>query len=250
MWIRKEAAHEGIVPKEVFVAAQKVFHARAAAYTDEYLIDKLRELLRRTGWLSAKVITQSPGMPAIKTYADHFGSLKRAYEMVGYFQQSNLEYMEINRRIRRMHPEILARTHAAIASIGGTVWHDPKTDMLHINQELVISVVLTRCHTAITGVRRWHIRFDPAKSSPDITVVVRLNETNQEEIDYYLLPKLDLPKQSMNILSHRESILDCFRFDTLSFLYGMAQRASVVRPPRTVSRAFTPQVFDATSQPH
>jgi DNA invertase Pin-like site-specific DNA recombinase len=247
MWIRREDAHEGIVPKEVFFAAQKVFHVRAGAYTDEDLIDKLRQLLRQTGWLSAKVIALAPDMPACKTYSDRFGSLKRAYEQVGYFQQSNLEYKDINRRIRRMHSEILERTHAAIASIGGNVWRDPKTDLLHINQELVISVVLTRCHTAISGVRRWRIRFDPSKFAPDLTIVVRLNEANQAELDYFLLPKLDLPEKSLNILSHRESSLDCFRFDTLGFLYGMAARTAVVRPPRTVSRHVSSA---ANFQPH
>ena len=240
MWIRKEGAHEGIVPKEVFLSAQKVLQARAARYSDDQLIDKLRQLLRRTGWLSAKVITQSPGMPAIKTYADHFGSLKRAYEMVGYFQQSNLEYMEVNRHIRRMHPEILERTHAAIANIGGSVWRDPETDLLHVNQELVICVVLTRCHTLLTGVRRWRIRFDLAKFSPDITIVIRLNDANQAELDYFLLPKLDLPVKSLDILSHKESSLDCFRFDSLSFFYGMAARKAVPRPPRAVTPRLTP----------
>ena len=34
--------------------------------------------------------------------------------------------------------------------------------------------VLARCYTEVTGRRRWHIRFDPAKFAPDITVVIRL----------------------------------------------------------------------------
>ena len=69
-----------------------------------------------------------------------------------------------------MHPEIIERTYAAIAQMGGTVWRDPKTDLLHVNRELVVCVLLTRCYTALTGVRRWHVRFDPAKFAPDITI--------------------------------------------------------------------------------
>jgi hypothetical protein len=84
-------------------------------------------------------------------------------------------------------------------------------------------------------VRRWQVRFDPAKFAPDITLVIRLNDDNQAALDYFLLPKLDLPEQSLNIYSHKESSLDYFRFDNLDFFYGMAARMAVVRPPRAVS---------------
>ncbi len=236
MWIRKEAAFEGIVPKDVFHTAQNILNARGVRYTDEHLLDKLRQLFKRTGWLSAMALDKSPDMPNCKTYVARFGSLKCAFEQVGYWRHSNLEYQEINRRIRRMHPEIIERTYAAIAQMGGTVWRDPKTDLLHVNRELVICVVLTRCYTALTGVRRWHVRFDPAKFAPDITIVIRLNDANQAELDYFLLPRLDLPEQSLNIYSHKESSLDYFRFDNLDFFYGMAARMAVVRPPPVQSR--------------
>ena len=235
MWIRKEAAFEGIVPKDVFHTAQNILNARGVRYTDEDLLDKLRQLFKRTGGLSTKAIDRSPDMPECKTFVARFGSLKVAFEQVGYLGHSNLEYQEINRRIRRMHPEVIERTHAAIAQMGATVWRDPKTDLLHVNHELVICVVLTRCYTALTGGRRWHVRFDPAKYAPDITIVIRLNDANLAELDYFLLPRLDLPEQSLNIYSHKESSLDYFRFDTLDFFYGMAARMAVLRPSRPVS---------------
>jgi DNA invertase Pin-like site-specific DNA recombinase len=232
MWIRKESAFVGIVPRDVFHAAQTILSTRAAPYTDEVLLEKLRQLLKVTGWLSGKAIERSADMPKSKTYVERFGSLKLAFERVGYWNQSNLEYQEINRRIRRMHPEIIERTETAIAQMGGTVWRDPCTDLLHLNQELVICIVLARCYTEVTGRQRWFVRFDPAKFSPDITIVVRLNDTNLAELDYYLLPKLDLPAQHIKIYSHLESNLDNFRFKSLDFFYGMAERFSVVRTAR------------------
>lgn len=235
MWIRKEAAFEGIVPKDVFDKAKYVLSTRAAPYTEEVLLDKLRQLLKSTGWLSGNAIERCPDMPKSKTYIDRFGSLKQAFERVGYWNHSNLEYQEVNRRIRRMYPEIIERTQAAIVEVGGTVWRDPNTDLLHLNQELVICIVLARCYTEITGRRRWHIRFDPAKFSPDITIVVRLNDANLAELDYYLLPKLDLPEQHVKIYSHKESALDSFRFENLDYFYGMTKRISVVRAVRPIT---------------
>jgi len=40
--------------------------------------------------------------------------------------------------------------------------------------------------------QRWRIRFDPARFNPDLTVAIRLDAANTSELDYYLLPRLDL----------------------------------------------------------
>ena len=100
---------------------------------------------------------------------------------------------------------------------------------MHVNQELVICVLMARCHTAITGEQRWRVRLDPAKFAPDITIAIRLNDTNQTELDYYVMPALDLAGSALSIFSRRESSLDCFRFDSLDFFYGMAERMQVTR---------------------
>ena len=232
MWIRKEGAFEGIVPKELFYAARKIITASGTPYSSEELLDKLKQLFAQTGILSGDLITQSSGMPEVRTYIARFGSLKRAYELMGYWPPSDLDHQEVNRRIRRMHPEIIDRTHAAIAKWGGTVWRDPKTDLMHVNQELVICVLMARCHTAISGEQRWHVRFDPAKFAPDITIAIRLNDANEAELDYYVMPTFELSVPALNIFSRRESSLDCFRFDSLDFFYGMAARIPVVRRTR------------------
>ena len=227
MWIRKEGAFPGIVPKEVFLAARAILNANP--HTDEELLDKLRQLFAQTGLLTRPLIAQTIGMPTVHTYSFRFGSLRRAYELIGYWPPGDPDHQEANRRIRRMHPEIIERTHAAIAKWGGTVWRDPSTDLMHVNQELVICVLMARCHTAITGEQRWRVRLDPAKFAPDITIAIRLNDTNQTELDYYVMPALDLAGSALSIFSRRESSLDCFRFDSLDFFYGMAERMQVTR---------------------
>jgi len=88
---------------------------------------------------------------------------------------------------------------------------------------------MARCHTDISGEQCWRVRFDPVKLAPDITIAIRLNDTNQAELDYYVMPALDLAGPALSIFSRRESSLDCFRFDSLDFFYGMAERMQVVR---------------------
>ena len=249
MWIRKEDAFEGIVPKDVFQAAQNILAERSFPYTEDFMLEKLRQLFKATGCLSGNAIQRSPDMPSSQRYVERFGSLKQAYERVGYWTESSLEYQEVNRRIRRMYPEIMERTRATIAQMGGTVWLDPDTDLLHINQELVICIVLARCYTEVTGRRRWHIRFDPAKFAPDITVAIRLNDANLAEQDYYLLPKLDLPAARIKIYDNVESDLDSFRFNNLDFFYGMAQRTSVARPSRPMPACQFPNTQSPPTNP-
>ena len=111
---------------------------------------------------------------------------------------------------------------------------DPKTDLLTLNDELVISLVLARCQITPTGHQRWRIRFDPARFDParfdpDITVAIRLDAANAQELDYYLLPRLDLPEQEIRVSNKNSADFECFRFDDLNFFYGMSERERLQR---------------------
>jgi DNA invertase Pin-like site-specific DNA recombinase len=52
--------------------------------TAEGLLEILRRLLKRRGYLSEELIKKTRGVPDPSTYLKHFGSLWRAYELVGY----------------------------------------------------------------------------------------------------------------------------------------------------------------------
>ena len=106
-------------------------------------------------------------------------------------------------------------------------------NLLTLNDELVISLVLARCQTTPTGHLRWRIRFDPARlfdtGHPDITVAIRLDPANTQELDYYLLPRLDLPEQEIRVSNKNSADFECFRFDDLKFFYGMSERERLQR---------------------
>ncbi|MGV0961470.1 MAG: recombinase family protein [Limnohabitans sp.] len=228
MWIRREGAFEGIVPLETFLAAQEILTERSQRLTDEDLLQHLKALYAESGRLSGFIIDQVPNGPSTKMYTSRFGSLCRAYEMVGY-RPPQTEHLEINRRLRQLHPEIVSRTEHTIAELGGQIRRDPKTDLLTLNDELVISLVLARCQTAATGHQRWRIRFDPARFDPDLTVAIRLDADNTAELDYYLLPRLDLPEQEIRVSNKNSADFECFRFDDLNFFYGMSERHRLQR---------------------
>jgi len=228
MWIKKEGAFEGIVAPELFYTAQGILRARAHRYSDDELVEKLRSLYQRHGYLSGLIIDEAEGMPSAAAYAHRFGSLIRAYQTVGFTPDRDYQYLEANQFLRRLHPEIVGETEKRIAEIGGAVLRDPGTDLLTINQEFTVSLVLARCQLLDNGRRRWKVRFDTSLA-PDITVAVRLDESNQAALDYYLLPRLDFGLPRIQLADRNGVEFESFRFDNLDYLYGMARRFRIRR---------------------
>jgi DNA invertase Pin-like site-specific DNA recombinase len=228
MWIRKEGAFEAIVPIELFYTAQGIMRARFRRYTDTELLDRLRNLYQSRGFLSGLIINESEGMPSTSVYAHRFGSLIRAYQMVGFTPDRDYGYLEINRYLREMYPDVVRQTELRIEKLGASVVRDPATGILNINAEFSISIVLARCHSSETGGRRWKVRFDTSLC-PDITVAVRLDAENRAALDYYLLPRLDFGGERICLAESNAFELDSYRFDTLDYLYGMAERFRIRR---------------------
>lgn len=88
--------------------------------------------------------------------------------------------------------------------------------------------MLSRCQSFDNGHRCWKVRFDTSLT-PDITVAVRLDETNQAPLDDYLLPHLDFGQQRIHLADRNAIEFDSYRFDGLDYLYGMARRYRIRR---------------------
>jgi DNA invertase Pin-like site-specific DNA recombinase len=228
MWIKKEGAFDAIVPPELFYTVQGIIRARARRYTNEELIERLRNLFQHRGFLSGLIINETEGMPSTSIYAHRFGSLIRAYQTVGFTPDRDYRYLETNRFLRRLHPEIIGQTEKMIADLGGSISRDPATDILQVNHEFTVSLVLARCQTHDNGSNRWKVRFDTSLA-PDITVAVRLDQPNQAPLDYYLLPRLDFGQPLISLANHNAIEFESYRFDTMDYLYGMAERTRIRR---------------------
>jgi hypothetical protein len=141
--------------------------------------------------------------------------------LVGFKPDRDYRYIEINRRLRELHPDIVAETIAGIEALGGSVERHLKTDLLTINGEFTASLVIVRCCETNAGSLRWNIRFDMSLK-PDITIAVRMDRPNQRPLDYYLLPSLDMTLPRIRLAEHNGLSLDAYRFETLDPLFDMA----------------------------
>ena len=62
---------------------------------------------------------------------------------------------------------------------------------------------------------------------PDITIAVRLDETNVGIRDYYLLPALDMTWGKLRMGEENGVYLDAYQFEALDYFYRMAERCRV-----------------------
>lgn len=166
-------------------------------------------------------------LPSSSAYQSRFGSLLHAYELVGYTPDRDYRYIEINRELRRLHPQIMSDTIAGIESAGGSVVQDSATDLLTINGEFTASIIVVRCRLTAAGSLRWDIRFDLGLW-PDITVAVRMDRPNREPLDYYLLPRIDMTEPRLRLAEDNGVSLDAYRFETLEEFFGLAARARLL----------------------
>jgi DNA invertase Pin-like site-specific DNA recombinase len=226
MWIRAERAFEPIVDHSLFEAAQAIIRDRSRKLSGEEMLEALRQLLKDRGFLSGLIIDETERLPSSSAYQNRFGSLLRAYELVGFTPDRDYRYIEINRVLRRMHPQIVIDTIAEIQKAGGSVVQDPATDLLTINGEFTASVVVVRCRMTAAGSLRWQIHFDVGLW-PDITVAVRMDQPNREALDYYLLPRIDMNTPRLRLAEDNGISLDAYRISTLDFFSGLAARAEL-----------------------
>lgn len=225
-WIRKENAFEAIVEPRYFYRAQGIIHERNRKFSNEEMLERLQYLYQRQGWLSGILIDETDDMPSSSVYASRFDSLLRAYELVGFTPDRDYRYIEINRYLRRLYPEIVEDTIRKIEEYGGRVHREVTSDLIYVNDEFSVSIVICRCLHTPAGKRRWKIRLDSGLR-PDITIVVRMNDANKEPQDYYLLPALDIEDPNLRLADSNGSAFDCYRFDDLIDFYSLTERAKI-----------------------
>jgi hypothetical protein len=225
-WIRADGAFQGIVEPDLFFKAREIILARSVKLTNEEMLEKLRTLLSQQGWISGILIDEAPNLPSSTAFRHRFGSLVSAYRLIGYDPEIDYGFIEANRKLRERHPEIVASVVRQVQELGATATFDEKTDLLHLNAELRVSIVLCRHAITAAGSSRWLIRLE-AGLKPDITIAVRMDATNEGIRDYYLLPGIDMTWENLRVAEENGVYLDAYRFETLDYFLGLAERVKL-----------------------
>jgi len=227
-WIRADNVFKAIVSRDLYCRAQEIINARHERLSDEELLDKLKLVLKLRGTLSGIIIDEFENAPSSSAYRHRFGSLLRAYALVGFTVGRDYRYLEINRRLRQTYPSIIAGVIDGLKTSGAFVHQDANTDILTINHEFTASVVVVKCTRTAAGSLRWKLRLDTVLR-PDITVAVRMNSDNGQPYDYYILPRLSMHDACLRLCEYNDLSLDAYRFDDLNTFFELSRRRDMRR---------------------
>ena len=226
-WVRAAGAFEAIVEPTLFEEAQRIIAERAAHLSNDEMLERLRAAFRQRGSLTKEAINATSGIPSGYAYCRRFGSLRRAYALVGYVPTRDYRFLETRQRLRRLHYEIVATAIAGVTSAGGQVEQDPVTGHLTVNGELSVAVIVVRSWTTGAGALRWTLPNAEVLRA-DITIAVRMDADNCDPHDYYLIPRLALDAAAAAPIGQDNGkLIDVYRADDLERFYKLVGRVTL-----------------------
>ncbi|MFT3987976.1 MAG: recombinase family protein [Aestuariivirga sp.] len=226
-WICADGVFEGIVDRSLFEAAQTIIAARSFKLSDDQMLQALQALFEHHGALSGLIIDENEGLPSSSAYRSRFGSLLRAYSLVGYSPRRDYRYIAINKTLRRLHPEVVQHILHGFEKVGAKAEIQPSTELIEVDGEFSLSIVVARCRRSQAGSYRWRFRFETSLL-PDITVVVRMDAENANPVDYYLFPRIDIAGRRLSLAEENHFQLDGYRFDNLETLFDLARPVHIM----------------------
>lgn len=187
MWVRGEGAVEPLVDVELFQAARRIIDAKLRHLSDEEALRRLRLCMEEHGHLSTAIMKKNKGLPSCQTYRIKFGSLKRAFELVGAKAEWTRGWSE-ETRIARMavRRAVLQKVIESIENDHGHVCVHRGRGQLLVDGTFSVSVRTVKSYfSAAPAELRWsYLVPEPS----DITIAVRMAKDKDTIMDYYVLP--------------------------------------------------------------
>lgn len=225
-WVRCDKAYKPIISKKKYNKAQEIIQLRSVHLTNEELLEKLKQKLESNGKLSGFIIDEDDTGPSSSVYRTRFGGLLRAYTLIGYKPEHDYSYIQINEALRSFYSGIIEDFKGEILKSNCYIDEYKYAPMLYINDEFLISVLITKCTHMKSGKLRWKVRFDNSQKA-DITIVIRMESQNISPLDFYIIPKIENEYSKMWMTETNNIRLDLYRFDNLDKLLQIITRMKV-----------------------
>lgn len=225
-WVRCDKAYKPIISKKKYNKAQEIIQLRSVHLTNDELLEKLKQKLESNGKLSGFIIDEDDTGPSSSVYRTRFGGLLRAYTLIGYKPEHDYSYIQINEALRSFYSGIIEDFKGEILKSNCYIDEYKSAPMLYINDELLISVLITKCTPMKSGKLRWKVRFDNSQKA-DITIVIRMDSQNISTLDFYIIPKIENEYSKMCMTETNNIRLDLYRFDNLDKLLQIITRMKV-----------------------
>src|SRR5580704_16561741 len=194
-WVLTPGAFEPVIDHATFVEAQRILQGRTIHTTDDELLNGLRGLLAKEGRLSLRLIKTCEDVPSPSTYRQRFGSLRRAYELIGYIGPDRFGPIDRRRRNHALRDRLIADIVAMFPDSAAIVRRGRRwRSQLRLKDGSIVSVLVARSVHVWKDTVRW--RVDPVPHEiRDATLLARLDEGNCSFLDFHVLPGMDRVKR-------------------------------------------------------
>jgi DNA invertase Pin-like site-specific DNA recombinase len=189
LWVRSNADIEPIVDQKLFIRAQKLMAERYIALPEDQMLLRLRVLLHRKGKLNSNIIEGASGIPSPHAYVRHFGSLRKAYALIGYSSERDCDWIDKREFWSEVMTTHATQVAAALNSSKGVQAHvDDIGSSVTVNRKTKIFFLTARQvrKKRPSQPNRWKLYRKQKLSG--LLAVLRLGNGNREVADYLLLP--------------------------------------------------------------
>ena len=197
MWIRSANAFEAVIDPVLFAAVQRKMEELTYRKSNERMLDTLRSLLVSKGRLTSKLIDDAESLPCAGSYHQRFGSLLKAYELIGYQPPNTVAHAAARQEARTKRRRILSDIFADLRRSGLMIRFDWNRRAYVVNNQLTLAVYLLRCLKGKRGALQWTIR-QRRKSNTNLVIGVRTDTANDSVRDYLLLRSAGLSNRLRN----------------------------------------------------
>ena len=244
-WIRSKAGYDPIVSEQLFARAQARMKEHYVRRSDEQLLGLLKCALEKKGRLSGPIMDRMPELPSTALYVWRFGSLRGAFERIGYRTQRNCNYIDQRSRLKEKMLECGANVARDIRSLGASAVFDAAARTLRVDNRLTVSLRIGRYYPDRDKVAVWHVNRNSVLP-PGVILALRLNKRNTAIVDYFVIPTTEMKKIRIALRAtlrysrfdkyHAASIQDAVR-KIMEAVAATSQASPTARAPKRLSRS-------------
>ncbi|HLV85808.1 MAG TPA: recombinase family protein [Candidatus Sulfotelmatobacter sp.] len=189
-WVVTAGAIEPLVDAGTFERARHILRDNTVNRSDDVLLERLKTLQVKEGRLTLKLVKGSAITPSPSTYRYRFGSMRRAYQLIGYGNPSDFPSTD-SRRTQSLRRDLMEQIVSLFpGEVSITKPSGRWRGALQLQNGTVVSVLLASSIKEWKQTMTW--RVQPVWHEWDqVTLLARLNKGNLSFFDFHLMPRMD-----------------------------------------------------------
>lgn len=216
-WVRCDRALPAIVPRALFDAAQEAHRLQRERLSNEEVLRRVGQLLKREGRLSIPLINADPSLPESHACARRFGGLTALYRKLGFVQPRNRNCAASRAMVTAWRRSVTTFVADWLEDLGSSVERDGWQLRIDGAWSLSFSVL-----NGVGGHQTCWFNHRPVLPT-DVVVFVRMTLGEAAPRDYLVLPRVLFPVWPRAFYRHNGPVIDSCTYPSLAILGDLAQ---------------------------